>query len=72
MLRRDLDGALVVAAELAHRSVTGRPTDRHVLKRGVADAGAFAISDRGSRDRVDLGGKPADTGGYLEYVLLFI
>ena len=60
MLRRDLDGALVVAAELAHRTVTGRPTDRHVLKRGVADAGAFAICDRvrAGRSRVHLGGNP--------------
>ena len=60
MLRRDLDGALVVAAERAHRTVTDRPTDRHVLKRGVADAGAFAIGDRVRADRVHLGGKPAD------------
>ena len=58
MLRRDLDGALVVAAELAHRSVTDRPTDRHVLKRGVADAGAFAIGDRVGADRVSLGENP--------------
>ena len=59
MLRRDLDGALVVAAELAHRSVTDRPTDRHVLKRGVADAGGFAIGDRFAPIACPWG-KPAD------------